>query len=174
MDIDLFADIDLDALLSSFYGEPAGISDLIVPSPPPPMPAHDAEAEFLESVTSRASPPGEEALTEIERFLMQEGEGELGRRTGASAWRSSSTRCEVEPQQVAAGLDAEGVGHAHAPAAGAAVGQPDLRLGLGVTLHQHHQQEELQRRRKQHHPPPPPPRIAAAEHGLQYDDPSRQ
>ncbi|CAN6216287.1 unnamed protein product [Urochloa humidicola] len=80
MDIDLFADIDLDALLASFSGEPAGISGLIDPYPPPPAPAmaHDAEAGSPESVTSRATPPGEEALTEIERFLMQEGEAELG------------------------------------------------------------------------------------------------
>ncbi|CAN6163436.1 unnamed protein product, partial [Urochloa humidicola] len=80
MDIDLFADIDLDALLASFTGEPAGASVLIDPSPPPPAPAtaHDAEAGSPESVTSRATPPGEEALTEIERFLMQEGEAELG------------------------------------------------------------------------------------------------
>ncbi|CAN6207239.1 unnamed protein product, partial [Urochloa humidicola] len=80
MDIDLFADIDLDALLASFSGEPAGVSGLIDPSPPPPAPAtaHDAEAGSPESVTSRATPPGEEALTEIERFLMQEGEAELG------------------------------------------------------------------------------------------------
>ncbi|RCV22343.1 hypothetical protein SETIT_4G212900v2 [Setaria italica] len=80
MDIDLFADIDLDALLASFSGEPAGVSGLIDPSPPPPAPtaAHDAEAGSPESVTSRASPPGEEALTEIERLLMQEGEAELG------------------------------------------------------------------------------------------------
>jgi hypothetical protein len=80
MDIDLFADIDLDALLTSFSGEPAGVSGLIDPSPPPPAPtaAHDAEAGSPESVTSRATPPGEEALTEIERFLMQEGEAELG------------------------------------------------------------------------------------------------
>ena len=80
MDLDLFADIDLDALLASFSGEPAGVSDLIVPSPPPPAPAPacDAEAVSPESVTSRASPPGGEALMEIERFLMQEGEAELG------------------------------------------------------------------------------------------------
>jgi len=78
MDLDLFADIDLDALLASFSGEPTGVSDLIVPSPPPPAPARDAEAGSPESVTSRASPPGEEALTEIERFLMQVGEAELG------------------------------------------------------------------------------------------------
>ena len=80
MDVDLFADIDLDALLASFSGEPTGVSDLIVPSPPPPAPApaRDAEAGSPESVTSRASPPGEEALTEIERFLMQVGEAELG------------------------------------------------------------------------------------------------
>ncbi|XP_039807358.1 bZIP transcription factor 50-like isoform X2 [Panicum virgatum] len=67
MDVDLF-------------GEPTGVSDLIVPSPPPPAPApaRDAEAGSPESVTSRASPPGEEALTEIERFLMQVGEAELG------------------------------------------------------------------------------------------------
>ncbi|CAL5041889.1 unnamed protein product [Urochloa decumbens] len=80
MDIDLFADIDLDALLASFSGEPTGISGLIDPSPPPPAPAtaHDAEAGSPESVTSRATAPGEEALTEIERFLMQEGEAELG------------------------------------------------------------------------------------------------
>ena len=81
MDIDLFPDIDLDALLASFSGEPAAVSDLIVPSPPAPATAaHDAEAGSPESVTSRASPPGEVALSEIERFLMQEGEaeGELG------------------------------------------------------------------------------------------------
>ncbi|CAN6220762.1 unnamed protein product [Urochloa humidicola] len=80
MDIDLFADIDLDALLASFSGEPAGASVLIDPSQPPSAPAtaHDAEAGSPESVTSRATPPGEEALTEIERFLMQEGEAELG------------------------------------------------------------------------------------------------
>jgi len=79
MDIDLFPDIDLDALLASFSGEPAAVSDLIVPSPPPPAPApaHDAEAGSPESVTSRANPPGEVALSEIERFLMQEGEAEL-------------------------------------------------------------------------------------------------
>ncbi|XP_066376537.1 bZIP transcription factor 50-like [Miscanthus floridulus] len=79
MDIDLFPDIDLDALLASFSGEPAAVSDLIVPSPPATA-AHDAEAGSPESVTSRASPPGEVALSEIERFLMQEGEaeGELG------------------------------------------------------------------------------------------------
>ncbi|PVH47524.1 hypothetical protein PAHAL_4G080200 [Panicum hallii] len=72
-------DIDLDALLASFSGEPAGVSDLIVPSPPPPAlaPARDAEAGSPQSVTSRARPPGEEALTEIEKFLMQEGEAEL-------------------------------------------------------------------------------------------------
>ncbi|KAF8658923.1 hypothetical protein HU200_058891 [Digitaria exilis] len=81
MDIDLFADIDLEALLASFSGESAGVSDLIVPSPPPPAPAtaHDAEAGSPESVTSRAGPPVEEALTGIERFLMQEGDVELGR-----------------------------------------------------------------------------------------------
>ena len=78
MDVDLFADIDLDALLASFSGEPTGVSDLIEPSPPPPAPARDAEAGSPESVTSRASPPGGEALMEIERFLMQEGEAELG------------------------------------------------------------------------------------------------
>ena len=78
MDIDLFADIDLDALLASFSGEPAAVSDLIVPSPPPPAPAaHDAaEAGSPESVTSRANPAGEVGLSEIERFLMQEGEAE--------------------------------------------------------------------------------------------------
>lgn len=78
MDIDLFPDIDLDALLASFSGEPAAVSDLIVPSAA--ATAHDAEAGSPESVTSRASPPGEVVLSEIERFLMQEGEaeGELG------------------------------------------------------------------------------------------------
>jgi len=35
---------------------------------------------------------------------------------------------EVETPQLAAGLDAEGVGHAHAAAAGGAVGQPDRLL----------------------------------------------
>ncbi|XP_051199195.1 bZIP transcription factor 50 [Lolium perenne] len=56
------ADLDLDALLASFAGE----SDLLVPSPP------DAGAGSPESVTSRASPAGGEALSEIERFLMDE------------------------------------------------------------------------------------------------------
>ncbi|KAL6603003.1 hypothetical protein ACP70R_043364 [Stipagrostis hirtigluma subsp. patula] len=70
MDADLFADIDLDALLASFSGEAAAVSDLLAPSPP----AQDAEAGSPESVTSRASPPGEAALSEIERFLMEEGE----------------------------------------------------------------------------------------------------
>ncbi|WVZ79375.1 hypothetical protein U9M48_026957 [Paspalum notatum var. saurae] len=83
MDLDLFADIDFDALLASFSGEPTGVSELVVPPPPPPpaAAAHDAEAASPESVTSRACAPtgaGEEALTEIERFLMQEGEAELG------------------------------------------------------------------------------------------------
>jgi hypothetical protein len=56
------ADLDLDALLASFAGD----SDLLVPSPP------DAGAGSPESVTSRASPAGGEALSEIERFLMEE------------------------------------------------------------------------------------------------------
>lgn len=80
MDIDLFPDIDLDALLASFSGDPAAVSGLIIPSPPPPAPAtaHDAEAGSPESVTSRTNPLGEVALSEIERLLMQEGEAELG------------------------------------------------------------------------------------------------
>ncbi|KAM0918977.1 hypothetical protein ACQ4PT_008412 [Festuca glaucescens] len=60
------ADLDLDALLASFAGESAAVSDLLVPTPP------DAEAGSPESVTSRASPAGGEALSEIERFLMEE------------------------------------------------------------------------------------------------------
>jgi hypothetical protein len=64
------ADLDLDALLASFAGESAAVSDLIVQSPFPPP--HDAEAGSPESVTSRSSPAGEEALSEIERFLMEE------------------------------------------------------------------------------------------------------
>ncbi|XP_062178567.1 bZIP transcription factor 50-like [Phragmites australis] len=77
MDANLFANLDLDALLASFSGvEPAAVSGLVVPSPPPPM--HDAEAGSPESVTSRANPPGEEVLSEIERFLMEEGEAEVG------------------------------------------------------------------------------------------------
>jgi hypothetical protein len=67
------ADFDLDALLASFSGEPAAVSDLIVPSPPP---ARDAEAGLPESVTSRQGTPVEEALSEIERFLMTEGDAE--------------------------------------------------------------------------------------------------
>ncbi|CAM0909964.1 unnamed protein product [Alopecurus aequalis] len=62
------ADLDLDALLASFAGESAAVSDLIVPFPPPP----DAEAGSPESVTSRSSPAGGEVLSEIERFLMEE------------------------------------------------------------------------------------------------------
>jgi hypothetical protein len=76
MDIDLFPDIDLDALLASFSGDPAAVSGLIIPSPP--ATAHDAEAGSPESVTSRTNPLGEVALSEIERLLMQEGEAELG------------------------------------------------------------------------------------------------
>ncbi|GJM97957.1 hypothetical protein PR202_ga14924 [Eleusine coracana subsp. coracana] len=76
MDADFFADLDFDALLASFSGEPAAVSDIIIPSPPPPSPpARDAEAGSPESVTSRSSPPAE-ALSEIERFLMEEGEAE--------------------------------------------------------------------------------------------------
>lgn len=76
MDADFFADLDFDALLASFSGEPAVVSDLIIPSSPPPAPpARDAEAGSPESVTSRSSPPAE-ALSEIERFLMEEGEAE--------------------------------------------------------------------------------------------------
>ena len=63
-------DLDLDALLASFAGESAAVSDLLVPSPFPPPP--DAEAGSPESVTSRASPAGGEVLSEIERFLMEE------------------------------------------------------------------------------------------------------
>jgi hypothetical protein len=70
------ADLDLDALLASFAGESAAVSDLIVPSPFPPP--HDAEAGSPESVTSRSSPAGEEALSEIERFLMDEEEAAEG------------------------------------------------------------------------------------------------
>jgi hypothetical protein len=78
MDADFFADIDLDALLASFSGEPASVSDLIVPFPPPTPPAaRDAEAGSPESVTSRQSPPAEEALSKIERFLMTEGDAEM-------------------------------------------------------------------------------------------------
>ncbi|KAM0883535.1 hypothetical protein ACQ4PT_031579 [Festuca glaucescens] len=61
------ADLDLDALLASFAGESAAVSDLLVPSPYP-----DAEAGSPESVASRSSPAGEEVLSEIERFLMEE------------------------------------------------------------------------------------------------------
>lgn len=65
------ADLDLDALLASFAGESAAVSDLLVPSSlPPPHP--DAEAGSPESVTSRSRPAGGEALSEIERFLMEE------------------------------------------------------------------------------------------------------
>jgi hypothetical protein len=47
------ADINLNALLASSSGDPATVSDLIVPSPPPsPPPAHDAEAGSPDSVTS--------------------------------------------------------------------------------------------------------------------------
>jgi hypothetical protein len=74
MDANFFADIDLDALLASFSGESAAVSDLIVPSPPP---ARDAEAGSPESVTSRQSPTAEEALSKIERFLMTEGDSEM-------------------------------------------------------------------------------------------------
>nr|APZ88646.1 transcription factor bZIP4 [Bambusa emeiensis] len=70
MDADLLAGLDLDALLASFSGESPAVSDLLAPSPPPQQP--DADAGSPESVTSRASPPGEEALSEIERFLMEE------------------------------------------------------------------------------------------------------
>ncbi|TVU08205.1 hypothetical protein EJB05_41598, partial [Eragrostis curvula] len=75
MDADFFTDLDLDALLASFSSEHAAVSDIIVPSPPPP-PARDAEAGSPDSVTSRPSPPVE-ALSEIERFLMQEGDAEV-------------------------------------------------------------------------------------------------
>ncbi|KAL6874043.1 hypothetical protein ACP4OV_014125 [Aristida adscensionis] len=70
-----FADLDLDALLASFSGEPAAVSGLLSPSPPP---QDAAEAGSPESVTSRAGPPGPEALSEIERFLMEEGDVEAG------------------------------------------------------------------------------------------------
>lgn len=59
------ADLDLDALLASFDGESA-ISSLFPPPPP------DAEAGSPESVSSRSNPAGEEVLSEIERFLMEE------------------------------------------------------------------------------------------------------
>lgn len=62
------ADLDLDALLASFAGESAAVSDLLLAPPPHP----DAEAGSPESVTSRSSPVGGEALSEIERFLMEE------------------------------------------------------------------------------------------------------
>nr|BAJ90898.1 predicted protein [Hordeum vulgare subsp. vulgare] len=62
------ADLDLDALLATFAADSA-VSELL--APPPHL---DAEAGSPESVTSRSSPAGEEALSEIERFLMQEEE----------------------------------------------------------------------------------------------------
>ncbi|KAF7103103.1 hypothetical protein CFC21_104131 [Triticum aestivum] len=62
-------DLDLDALLASFAGESAAVSELLAP---PPLDA--AEAGSPESVTSRSSHAGEEVLSEIERFLMQEDE----------------------------------------------------------------------------------------------------
>ena len=70
------ADLDLDALLASFAGETPAVSDLLVPSPLPPP--RDAEAGSPESVTSRSSPAGGEALSEIERFLMEEEEEAAG------------------------------------------------------------------------------------------------
>uniref|UniRef100_A0A0E0LDM0 BZIP domain-containing protein n=1 Tax=Oryza punctata TaxID=4537 RepID=A0A0E0LDM0_ORYPU len=72
-DAEFFADLDLDALLASFSAAAAadsGVSGLFAPSPPP----DDAEAGSPESVSSRrASPAREAALSEIERFLMEEG-----------------------------------------------------------------------------------------------------
>uniref|UniRef100_A0A0E0HTM7 BZIP domain-containing protein n=2 Tax=Oryza TaxID=4527 RepID=A0A0E0HTM7_ORYNI len=73
MDVEFFADLDLDALLASFSSSAAaagsGVSGLFAPSPP-----HDAEAGSPESVSSRRpSPSREAALSEIERFLMEEG-----------------------------------------------------------------------------------------------------
>ncbi|KAL5225999.1 hypothetical protein ABZP36_012638 [Zizania latifolia] len=61
-DAELFADLDLDALLASFSAADSGV---FAPS--------DAEAGSPESVNSRVSPPRQEALSELERFLMEEG-----------------------------------------------------------------------------------------------------
>ncbi|KAG8094845.1 hypothetical protein GUJ93_ZPchr0012g21218 [Zizania palustris] len=60
-DAELFADLDLDALLASFSAADSGV---IVP--------YDAEKGSPESVNSRVSPPRQEALSELERFLMEE------------------------------------------------------------------------------------------------------
>ena len=60
-------------------------------------------------------------------------------------WCPACVAVELEPQQVAVGVDAEGVGHAHAAAAGAAVGSWD-EAGSGA----------------ERHPPPPPTERGAA------------
>ncbi|KAL5199474.1 hypothetical protein ABZP36_020677 [Zizania latifolia] len=95
---DLDLDLDLDALLASFSGAiDSGVSGLFALS--------DAETGSPESVNSLLIPPRKEALSEIERFLMEEGpeageggsEGETESEAGSSTDGDSGKENEVAP-----------------------------------------------------------------------------
>ncbi|KAG8075257.1 hypothetical protein GUJ93_ZPchr0006g44165 [Zizania palustris] len=107
--LDLDLDLDLDALLASFSGAvDSGVSGVIAPS--------DAEEGSPESVNSWLIPPRKEALSEIERFLMEEGpeaeedglEVETGSEAGASTDRDSGKESEVAPDAERVEEEADG------------------------------------------------------------------